>query len=194
MRKPISTTVNILIVVFVLWAWVSMTFRLGKYGYLSSGGLQELRYFTVLSNLFQGGVSFAYLIGRRPRLLKYASTTAVALTFCIVLFFLGPLYGFETSYVGRNFWFHLVVPLLAIADFTVLDRDGSYNLRDSLFTLIPMVVYGILYAANLALNGIEGNDWYGFASRGPGTAALIFFVILLANWVIALLLRLPRRR
>ena len=194
MRNLYSKIVNLLIVVFVLWAWISMVFRLGKYGYLSSGGVQGLRYYTVLSNLFHGGVAFTYLIGRRPRMLKYASTTAVALTFCVVLFFLGPVYGFETSYVGRNFWFHLVVPVLAMIDFTVLDREGSYSIIDSLFTLIPMVAYGVFYAANLALNGIEGNDWYGFASGGPRMALLIFFVILLGNWVIALLLRIPRRK
>ena len=80
MRKNLSKAVNLLIAVLVLWAWVSMAFRLGGHGSLSAGGLQSLRYFTVLSNLLQGGVSLTCALGRRPRRLKYASTTAVAPT------------------------------------------------------------------------------------------------------------------
>lgn len=193
MRRTISKILNLLIAVLALWAWISMTFRLGRHGSLSAGGFQNLKYFTVLSNLFQAVVSLFYLAGLNPRRFKYASTVAVALTFFVVLLFLGPVYCFESMYVGANFWFHLVVPVLSMLDFLTLDREGTYTLRDSLFAMIPMVAYGLFYVANLVINGVKGNDWYGFAGGGPASAALAFLVIMLANWVIALLLRLPRR-
>ena len=193
MRKNLSKAVNLLIAVLVLWAWVSMAFRLGGHGSLSAGGLQSLRYFTVLSNLLQGGVSLACALGRRPRRLKYASTTAVALTFLVVLLFLGPVYGYAPMYAGANLWFHLVVPVLAMVDFLALDREGAYTRRDGLFAMLPMLAYGLFYVGNLLKNGVRGNDWYGFARGGPGTAAVVFLAILAGNGLIALLLRLPRR-
>ena len=40
--------------------------------------------------------------------------------------------------------------------------------------------------ANPAENGVEGNEWHRFATRGPGLATIIFFAILLRNRVIGL--------
>lgn len=193
MRKTVSRILNLIMAVIVLAAWLSMTFRVGKHGSLSAEGLQNLRYFTVLSNLLQGGVSLAYALGRRPRRLKYAATVAVALTFFVVLLLLGPVYGYDSMYVGANFWFHLVVPVLAMVDFLFFDREGRFTLRDSLLTMLPMVAYSLFYMGNLLKNGVKDNDWYGFAVHGPPTAARVFLVILIGNWVIALLLRWPRR-
>ena len=193
MRKIISRILNIVIAVLALWAWIAMVFRLGRHGDLSAGGLQTLRYFTVLSNLMQAGVSLAYAFGAKPRRWKYASTVAVALTFTVVLVFLGPLYGYPSMYAGANFIFHLVVPVLAMADFIFLDREGTFRLTDSLLAMIPMLAYGHFYVGNLLINGIEGNDWYSFARGGPLSAAIVFCLILHGNWGLALLLRLPRR-
>ena len=44
----------------------------------------------------------------------------------MILFF-GPVCGFGTSCVGRNFRFHLIVSMLAMVDFTILDREGIYS-------------------------------------------------------------------
>ena len=60
MKRTISKTINLLIGIIVLWTWLSVTFRLGRLGAQSEGGLGNLRYFTVLSNLLQCGVSLAY--------------------------------------------------------------------------------------------------------------------------------------
>lgn len=194
MRRVISWVLNLLIAVLVIWAWLYMTFRPDRHGSLSTGGFQNLRYFTVLSNLLQGGVSLARVFGRRTGRWKYVSTAAVALTFFVVLLFLGPAYGYDSMYTGANFWFHLVVPVLAMADFLIFDREDSFTLRDSFVATIPMLAYSLFYVMNLFVNGVKGNDWYGFAKNGPKSAVAAFLIILATNWVIALLLRLPRRR
>lgn len=193
MRTKLSKIINLCIGVLVLFTWLSMTFRLGPLGAQSEGGFGNLRFFTVLTNLLQGGVSLAYFFGVRADRWKYASTAAMALTFCVVLFVLGPRRGYDVMYSGANFFSHLVVPVLAIVDFLVLDRTGSFTLRDSLFTMIPLAAYGLFYGGNLLINGVEGNDWYGFARGGPAAALMIFAFALLLNWLIAVLLRLPRR-
>ena len=167
---------------------------MGPLGAQSEGGFQNLRYFTVLSNLLQGCVSLAYFFGKRVDRWKYASTTAMSLTFCVVIFFLGPTRGYDVMYSGANFFSHLSIPILAIVDFLVFDRSCTYTLGDSLFTMIPLAAYGFFYMGNLFINGVEGNDWYGFAKAGPEFAITGFAIILAANWIIALLLRLPRMK
>ena len=67
MRKAISKGLDLLIGVLALWVWLSSFFVTGRHGAFSVEGLQSLRYFTVLSNQLQGGVSLACLCGARVR-------------------------------------------------------------------------------------------------------------------------------
>ena len=60
--------------------------------------------------------------------------------------------------------------------------------------MIPLAAYGLFYMGNLFINGVECNDWYGFAKAGPEFTIAGFAIILAANWIIALLLRLPRMK
>ena len=122
-----------------------MTFRLGRLGSQSEGGFGNLRYFTVLSNLLQGGVSLAYACGIRTGRFKFASTTAITFTFFIVHLFLGPKRGYDVVYAGANFWSHLIVPVLAMADFLVLDRECTFTMRDTFIAVIPTLAYGLFY-------------------------------------------------
>ena len=145
MRRLLSRIINLLIAVIVLWVWLSMTFRLGRLGSQSEGGFGNLRYFTVLSNLLQGGVSLAYACGIRTGRFKFASTTAITFTFFIVLLFLGPKRGYDVVYAGANFWSHLIVPVLAMADFLVLDRECTFTMRDTFVAVIPTLAYGLFY-------------------------------------------------
>ena len=200
---------NAALAVIVLASWAAMVFSLED-GVLSAPGLRSLKYFTVLSNLLQAVASLAYvgavglaLSGRRNRVsrsilrLKYAATVSVSLTFLTVMLFLGPVFGYRGMFSGPSFWFHLVVPLAAALDFCALDREGGVTMRDSLITLLPMALYGVFYALNILVNGLgtpgHSNDWYGFALGGLKTIPLVFLVIALATWGVALLERLPRR-
>ena len=192
--QTISKIINLLIGIIVFWTWSCMTFRLGRLGAQSTGGFSNLRYFTVLSNLFQGVVSLAYFFGRKVSRLKYAATTAIAFTFIVVLCFLGPTRGYDSVYSGANFFSHLVVPVLAIADFLIFDREGTFTLRDSFIAMIPMLAYSLFYMGNILINGLEGNDWYGFARKGIPAAAAVLAVLTAVNWIIALVLRLPRKQ
>ena len=194
MRKTVSKCLNLLIGGLALWVWLSSAFGPGRHGALSAEGLQSLRYFTVLSNLLQGGVSLACLWGVGVGRWKYVSAVSVALTFFVVLLLLGPAYGYDSMYVDANFWFHLIIPILAMANFLIVDREGVFSLRDSLFTLIPMLAYSLFYVGNLLVNGVRDNDWYGFAKNGPRSAVAAFLIMLCLNWILALLMRLPRRR
>lgn len=164
-RQTVSKIINLFIGVIVIWTWLSMTFRLGRLGAESPGGFGNLRYFTVLSNLFQGIVSLIYFCGRKISRWKYASTTAIAFTFFIALLFLAPVRGLHSVYSGANFFSHLVVPVLAIVDFLIFDREGTFTLRDSLIAVIPMLAYSLFYVGNILIKrdtgcsrGLSGSD------------------------------------
>ena len=80
-----------------------------------------------------------------------------------------------------NFWLRLIVPVVSVRDFMLIDRAGGIAFRESLIAVIPMLLNGIYYVMNMAVGGIAGNDWYGFASGGWEMACLSFVVMLLAT-------------
>ena len=189
----------------ILWMLVGtaiMFFHQGNTTGLSAGGLMNLRYFTVLSNEFCGIVAIVSLIRRRkgkkaPLLAEYMAAVAVGLTFLTVAVFLGPVYGHIKLYKYANFFFHLVLPVTAMAAF-VLDGEEDIPFRYTFYTVIPAVVYGIGYVANILINGKgewpDTNDWYGFLNWGIPGGVIIFLVIGLATWGLAVFLRFCRRR
>ena len=127
-RKKFRIIYNILMLAFVIYAWLRMFFDLEE-SRLSSKGFTNLKYFTTLSNIFAGVVALVWLVQtarkKDPAALsrwKYISSCSVGLTFLTVLCFLGPLYGFGTMYVRSNFFFHLLVPVMAIIEFLLLDQ------------------------------------------------------------------------
>ena len=200
--------VNAVIAALVPGAWLFMALRGG--GALSAQGLSSLRFFTVLSNILEGAASLWLVIeliglmrGRREALshrvylLKYVSASAVAVTFSVVVFFFVPLTGVRAMYQGANFWYHLIVPVLAMAEFAVLDRFGSLSLWEAFLAPLPELIYGTGYAVNIIVNGVgEGpdtNDFYGFAANGLPAGFGIFGVVLIMSLLLGLLLRWGNR-
>lgn len=205
MRRTISRVLNCLIFVAIFTAWGQMVFS-AEEGVLSTRGLGSLKYFTVLSNLLQGAASLLYacrpvrhVLPRPLRLLKYAAASAVGLTFLTVMAFLGPLFGYGSMFTGANFWFHLMVPLAAMADFCLLDREGSLTRRDEPLAMAPMLLYAMGYMANLAIQGIgdwpDRHDFYFFLWNSKWwSGALSLVGMVLAAWLIAHSLRRIRAR
>ena len=199
-RLKLSMITNLATVILTVYAWYLMlTSRTGN-GMLASVGLFSLKYFTVLSNLFAGIMSVIWLaalirslktgaeISERLQVLKLASATAVGLTFLTVLVFLGRIYGYRSMYVGANLWFHLVTPLIVMLEYCLLDGRHRLTLKSTLPVMVPVLLYGIWYIANVLINGVgewpKRNDFYGFFSWGFAAAPLVFAVMLLANWLI----------
>lgn len=164
---------------------------------LSAHGFSSLKFFTVLSNLFNGGVCLAYAFrlwkektfGSKQKTVKLLATAAVGLTFLTVMGFLGPLYGYAKMFKGANLWFHLLLPLLSFFSFMVLEQEKKIPFRNTFYAVIPTALYEIGYVSNLLINGIgtwpDTNDIYGFMNWGIGPAAVIAVVILLVTWLIA---------
>ena len=204
-RRILSLILNLAIAGAALAAWLRMVLRFDENGVLTASGFRSLKYFTVLSNLLQAGASLAYAMavlttGGAPlgvRMVKYAATASVMLTFLVVVAFLGPVFGYKGMYEGGNLWLHLVVPLAAAADFMLLDRSGPIPFGASFAALVPMLMYAVFYVGNILARGIRTehgtNDWYGFLGRGWGGGAVAALAVTLATWGLALLLRWPRQ-
>ena len=171
---------------------------------LPTAGLMGLRYFTTLSNFFAGAAALIvliYMIRNREKTelptalvrLKLMSAAAVMVTFLVVIAFLGPVYGFEKLYTGSNFFYHLVIPLAALVDYCFVEKIEKNPLRDTLFAAIPVLLYGTVYLSNIAINGVgvwpDTNDWYGFTTWGTPMTFVIFGVITLISWIMAVIMR-----
>lgn len=197
---------NFLTTVLVLGAWALMASR-GKNAALAAAGLASLKYFTVLSNIFNGAVCAAEACqqaavcrGRRAAIsrsvfvLRYVALSSVCVTFLVVLLFLGPAVGLFRLYRGANLWFHLIVPVITIAEFVLLERYHGIRFKESFFCMIPELLYGTGYLVNILVNGVgkwpDSNDIYGFAQWGIPVGLCIFAFIVLMGWGCGLLLRL----
>ena len=228
MKKTIVLILNVLIVIFTIIGVTVMVARNG--GMFTAAGWDNLKYFTVLSNIFCGIVAAVYLVkairhmviarNRHSRnviegntdkhgnytcdngvqqsfaregmmAVKLMSATAVAVTFLMIAGFFGPLYGWSKLYQGSNFWFHLVIPVLAMTEFVLL--KGRIRFGVTVSAMIPALVYGVFYLVNNLVNGTgewpDTNDWYGFLNWGLPVGIVIFFGVAAVSFAAACVMR-----
>ena len=201
-KKKIVLIIESLIVILVIIGTVIMFMGAADETGLTASGIYNLKYFTVLSNEFCGIVMlidiFRTVLGKSmvSKNLKYIAVTSVGLTFSIIAFFLQPMYRELNMYKGGNLIFHLIVPVIAMAEFTFLEkekREERIQLRYTFISAIPSVIYGFGYLINILINGIgewpDTNDWYGFLNWGFPVGIGIFAGVVLINWLVALVLR-----
>lgn len=100
----------------------------------------------------------------------HAGTTAVTLTFLVSLFVLAPVKGFVLIFTGSRFFLHAVCPILTIIAFTFFVSDHKIKLKESLWSLVPVIIYATIYFIMVVVIGPENGGWedfYGFATKMP---------------------------
>lgn len=182
MNKRIKTIlpalVQLLLIVITGWSVTSMFLFTGS-GNMRVNRSVIFRYFTVDSNILCAAGCILSLIrtaigrkkaGKACMLFRYAGTAAVTVTMMTVLLFLGPFYGYASMFSGWNLWLHLLGPLLAIVSFAFLERDGTFpEKKHLLLSMLPVILYGIVYFVLAVLIGKEKGGWpdfYGFNRNG----------------------------
>lgn len=196
-RIIIMDTLIILCVSYGTWLMLT---RGGDGSGLLSSGLANLKYYTVLSNLFCGLVALAELVAYvnrkldfEFRFLKFVAATVTGLTAVIIAAFLQPAYPDLNMYQNANLWFHLIVPVIAVVE-CIFTSDGASMLpfRKTLLTMIPSTVYGLLYMFNILIRGVgtwpNSNDWYGFLNWGWSIGIMIFIAIIIITWLVSVVL------
>ena len=201
MRKTISLILNFIIVVFgIIGTFIMFTFKGSGTG-LTSSGIQNFKFFTVLSNELCVLIALAYIVFRFmkksfPVALKLMATAAVGLTFIVVAAFLAPIYPDLNLYEGGNLWFHLIIPLTSMIEFLILETpdDKKIPFRYTFYSASFALIYGLGYLINILINGVgqwpDTNDWYGFLNWGYPIGICIFAFIVFMNWLIAVILRI----
>ena len=169
-------------------------------GALQSSGIENFKFYTVLTNAFCGIIASVFLVFRllkkdteKIRVLKLAAVVGVAITFAVVAFMFGPLYGFLQFYKRGNLYFHLLLPVTAMIEFIVVRRK-KMPFRYAVFAAVPTLLYAIGYLLNILINGIGGawpdtNDFYGFLSWGWPVGIAIFTGIPLTAFGVACIFR-----
>ena len=187
-----SFIVNILIFLLVLTGVIVMiTVRSDALG---ETNITVFKYFTFQSNVFMGCVALVYayyqlliLLNKKDKLphvllvFNHVGVTAVSLTFLIVIFFLAPGYGFDKMYTNANFFFHGLIPLLAMINFMFIEKESAIKFIETLFAIVPSSLYGIVYfivVASLNAYGDIKIDFYMFGANGPLIGAYNFLAVM----------------
>ena len=200
-KNPTSEIIfNLVIVFLAVTGIILMITSQPEEGALQSSGLENFKFYTVLTNVFCGIIALVQLIfillkkdTDKIRVLKLAAVVGVAITFAVVAFMFGPLYGYPQFYKRGNLFFHLLEPLAAIAEFILIRRE-KMPFRYTVFAAIPTLLYGIGYLLNILINGIGGpwpytNDFYAFLSWGWPVGIAIFTGIPLTAFAVACVFR-----
>ena len=146
-------------------------------------GIRTFCMFTVNSNILAAVSSFAvipyaidgirkkeYVLPDWVVIFMMTGTTSVALTFLISLFVLSPVKGFVLIFSGSRFFLHGVCPILNILAFCLFVTSHKIKVRQSLFALIPVAIYAIVYFVMVVMITEERGGWadfYGFATKIP---------------------------
>lgn len=135
------------------------------------------------------------LLGRRTTvaraftLLKYAGLVSLMLTFFVVLFLLIPIYGIAMQWGGKGFYNHLMSPLLTFISFVFFDPHTKIRMKDMLFSMLPMLIYGVVYF----LQVVVFKNWIDFyALNSGGLWFLIMPLVIGVTYLMSLFVRFIR--
>ena len=199
-HKTFEIILNLIIVIFAVIGIILMLTSEAEEGALQSSGIENFKFYTVLTNVFCGIVALIYLVcifakkgTEKMAALKLAAVCGVAITFAVVAFMFGPLYGFLNFYKRGNLYFHLLLPVTAMIEFIVVRRK-KMPFRYTVFAAIPTLLYAIGYLLNILINGLGGpwpdtNDFYGFLNWGWPGGIVIFTGIPLTAFGVACIFR-----
>ena len=199
-HKTFEIILNLIIVIFTVTGIILMLTSEAEEGALQSSGIENFKFYTVLTNVFCGIVASVFLVFKllkkdteKIRALKLAAVVGVAITFAVVAFMFGPLYGFLQFYKRGNLYFHLLLPVTAMIEFIVVRRK-KMPFRYAVYAAVPTLIYAIGYLLNILINGIGGawpdtNDFYGFLNWGWPVGIAIFTGIPLTAFGVACIFR-----
>ena len=200
-RRTPEIIFNLILVILTAIGIVLMVTGKAEEGALQSSGIENFKFYTVLTNVFCGLIALIYLVlitakknTDKLAVFKLAAVCGVAITFAVVAFMFGPLYGYPQFYKRGNLFFHLLEPLVAIVEF-ILIRRKKMPFKYTVIAAVPTLLYGIGYMSNILINGIGGpwpdtNDFYAFLSWGWPVGIAIFAVITLMAFAVACFFRL----
>lgn len=187
----------------ILWMFIGGT------GDFAANGWEAFKYFTVDSNFLLGVTSVIALIElirslrhdtpypRWAVILQLCGVAGTTLTFATVICYLAPLVGFERLIMGPNLLMHIITPVIGIVSFCAFFERDAIRFREVPFAVLPMVIYGIGYLINIAVNNGYGDkdyDWYMFGQWGIGIGIAVYLLMVVITFALSVLLWIPARK
>ncbi len=189
------------IIVLILRVFVGVDFYTNK---IIGFNAAYLKYFTSLSNFYNGFVFLAifiislinyknddYKFSKIMKVITLSATSSVSITFFITISFLNfslpdPLILYQKELL----FFHVLNPLISIFIFLFLLPGEKISIKECLFGAIPLVSYSIAYSI-LIITQIW-DDHYNFTFGGHYWVIAIAFPVVLGisfliNWGLSLL-------
>lgn len=194
----VSLVMNLAMLIMVTYCTSLYFFQTGV-GNMAVDGAECFRYFTIDSNILCALTGIFVIVGdvfiligkytKLPRcliLIKQVGTVSITVTFLTVLFFLGPTQGYGIMFAGGNLFMHLICPLLAIISYLFLESYECVgnSFLQSLYGLIPVIVYGAVYLTMVVILDDGWPDFYGFNRGGMWYVSIL--AMLAATYVISL--------
>lgn len=196
----ISLILNLTIAVIVIRSIIGFFIDDYSNTNMAVQGVECFKYFTILSNLLCAVMCLtvvpfnlkAIVSGKNEELkiisiLKFLSVVAVTITFLVVVFFLGPTQGYEKMFAGSCLYLHLICPLMAMISYIVCENKNKLKFIETLYGLIPLILYGIVYFIMVVGVGENNGGWadfYGFATVIPWHISII--IMPCAGFIISL--------
>lgn len=183
-------------------------FTKGGVGNMSVHGTVCFRYFTIDSNILCALMCIPVLICGMKSLNvegyevpewvlsgKHMGTSAVTLTFLVVMLYLGPTAGYGFMFAGSNLYLHLFCPLLAILSYIFSEPDRREVKRGALLGTLPTFIYAVIYLIMVIFIGESNGGWEDFYTFNRGGLWPVFFTVMVAaTYGIAVALRKLNRR
>lgn len=204
----VSLIINISIFLLVLFSVITMYCGIDfmkKEGVLEVQGKEMFRFFTIDSNVLMGLCSlimafyeFLFLTGKIEILptfiftIKLMGTSAVMLTFLVTIFFLVPQYkNPKVLFYNSNFFFHLIVPILACISFVFFEKTNTIHFVYTLYGILPTFIYAIYYVIEIYCHLDHGKvskhyDFYNFTFGNIKLMPISASVVLLISYLITL--------
>ncbi len=92
--------------------------------------------------------------------LKYMATSAVSLTFLVVVFVLIPLAGWDSAvdklFMEAKLYHHFLCPLLAFLSFVIFEKTPKLKFKDTAYTIVPTVIYAVVLTLLNVFKVVEG--------------------------------------
>ena len=172
------------------------------------GNTVAFLYFTVQSNITIISIEVVFLIDAIRQLfskktfindillyIKYAFVVAITITCLVFVTMLMPTLGASYLLSYGNFSLHLIVPILAVTDFFIFDKNIKLTKVTCLFGTGMPLYYLIFFLIGIPLNVRYIGDsvapyffldfktltWFRFTSNGPGVFYWILILLALIS-------------
>ncbi|MCR5331880.1 MAG: Pr6Pr family membrane protein [Lachnospiraceae bacterium] len=198
-RKMLSLAFKV-IVFFSAVIGTFLSYYAGRNSFM--GGNRVFMFFTIQSNIAIAiicAVGFCLLlkdagIGKVWYTVKFVGTVSITLTGVVFGFVLAPTLG-AGAWNIQNTLTHLVVPVVAVADFFMISGIARIKRINALYVIIPPIIYAIYAGIGYVNNWqfMEGINYpYFFLNWGSKAGAFGFTNELpfmgTAWWILALLI------